>query len=78
MASADQIKALLASHAEGDLVQFHSVAMQIAASEARLGHGKLAEELRALIDKAKARAALPTSPNLGRTNSPQPPSGRTC
>jgi SpoVK/Ycf46/Vps4 family AAA+-type ATPase len=61
MPSADQIKALLASHAEGDLVQFHSVAMQIAAAEARLGHGKLAEELRALIDKAKARTSLPTS-----------------
>lgn len=58
MTSGDQIKALLASHAEGDLVQFHSIAMQIAAAEARLGHGKLAEELRALIDKAKSRTSI--------------------
>ncbi len=57
MPNADQIKALLASHAEGDEAQFFSVAMQIAAAEARLGHGKLAQELRKLIDKAKERSA---------------------
>jgi SpoVK/Ycf46/Vps4 family AAA+-type ATPase len=62
MPIADQIKALLTSHAEGDSVQFYSVAMQIAANEARQGHGKAAEELRALIDKAKARTSLPTAP----------------
>lgn len=60
MPTADQLKALLASHAEGDEAQFFSVAMQIAAAEARLGHGKVAEELRALIDKAKARIAAPS------------------
>ena len=53
MASADQLKALLKSHVEGDDQQFFSVAMQLAAHEAKLGHGKLAEELRAIIDKAK-------------------------
>lgn len=62
MPNADQIKALLTSHAEGDSAQFYSVAMQIAASEARQGRGKLAEELRALIDKAKSRTALPNAP----------------
>lgn len=56
MPTADQLKALLASHAEGDEAQFFAVAMQIAASEARAGHGKLAAELRGLIDKAKSRA----------------------
>lgn len=55
MPSNDQIKALLASHAEGDEAQFYSIAMQIAAGEARSGHGKAAEELRSLIDKAKSR-----------------------
>ena len=55
MPTADQIKALLTSHAEGDEAQFYSVAMQIAASEARSGHGKLAEDLRNMIDKAKSR-----------------------
>jgi len=62
MATIDQIKALLTSHAEGDSAHFYSVAMQIAASEARQGRGKLAEELRALIDKAKSRHALPAAP----------------
>lgn len=62
MASADQLKALLQSHMEGDDQRFFSIAMQLAAHEAKLGHGKLAEELRALIDKAKRRhgAGQPT------------------
>ncbi|MBS3948131.1 MAG: ATP-binding protein [Dethiobacter sp.] len=55
MASADQLKALIKSHLEGDENLFFSVAMQVAAHEAKLGHGKLAEELRALIDEAKRR-----------------------
>ncbi|OCK55439.1 ATP-binding protein [Bradyrhizobium sp. LMTR 3] len=62
MPTADQIKALLTSHAEGDSAHFYSIAMQIAASEARQGNGKVAEELRALIDKSKARTAVPSAP----------------
>jgi SpoVK/Ycf46/Vps4 family AAA+-type ATPase len=60
MPSADQVKALISSLTEGDEAHFYSVAMQIAAHEARLGHGKLAEEIRALIDKAKARTSVPS------------------
>jgi len=62
MASADQLKALLKSHVDGDNQKFFSVAMQLAAHEAKLGHGKLAEELRAMIDDAKRRQGnvLPT------------------
>jgi len=59
MASAEQLKALLKSHAEGDDQRFFSVAMQVAAHEARRGHGKLAEELRALIDQAKKSRGAP-------------------
>ena len=59
MPSADQVKALISSLADGDETHFYTVAMQIAAHEARNGHGKLAEEIRALIDKAKARPRLP-------------------
>ena len=58
MASADQLKALLKSHLEGDDDRFFSVAMQVAAHEAKLGHGKLAEELRTLIDEAKGRRGV--------------------
>jgi SpoVK/Ycf46/Vps4 family AAA+-type ATPase len=61
MASAEQLKALLKSHLEGDDDRFFSVAMQVAAHEAKLGHGKLAEELRALVDQAKSRRGA-TSP----------------
>lgn len=53
MASAEQLKALIKSHVEGDEPQFYSIAMQMAAHEARLGHGKLAQELRTLMDEAK-------------------------
>ena len=56
MASAEQLKALLKSHINGDDSHFYSVAMQVAAHEAKLGHGKLALELKALIDAAKARS----------------------
>lgn len=55
MANGDQLKALFRSYAEGDERHFYSVAMQMAAHEAKQGHGKLAEELRDLIDAAKAR-----------------------
>ncbi len=55
MASADQLKALLQSHIEGDESQFYSIAMQLAAHEAKVGHGRLAKELRELIDQAKNR-----------------------
>jgi len=59
MASAEQIKALLKSYMEGDDSQFLAVAMQVAAHEAKRGHGKLAQELRAMIDQAKANKYFP-------------------
>lgn len=55
MTAARHIIALLKSHIAGDEQQFLSVAMQVAALEARQGHGKLAQELRDLIDAAKVR-----------------------
>ena len=54
MASGEQLKALLKAHADGDDDRFFSVAMQVAAQEARRGHGRLAEDLRTLIDRAKS------------------------
>jgi SpoVK/Ycf46/Vps4 family AAA+-type ATPase len=64
MASADQLKALVKSHIERDDGKFYSVAMQVAAHEAKVGHGKLAIELRELIDAAKSRqlSAVASSP----------------
>jgi SpoVK/Ycf46/Vps4 family AAA+-type ATPase len=53
MASAEQMKALLKSHIDGDEAHFYAVAMQVAAHEAKVGHAKIAHELRELIDAAK-------------------------
>lgn len=58
MASAEQLKALIKSYAEKDDTRFYSIAMQVAAREARQGHGRLAKELRDLIDEAKSRNAI--------------------
>lgn len=58
MASAEQLKALVQSHLEDDDPRFFAVAMQVAAAEARKGHTKLAQELRALIDKARANTVV--------------------
>lgn len=56
MASADQLRALLKSHIDRDDGKFFSVAMQVAAHEAKVGHGKLAIELRDMIDMARSNA----------------------
>ena len=64
MASSDQLKALIKSHLSRDEGQFLSVAMQVAAHEAKLGHGKLAEELREMIDAAKTRVGQDASGRL--------------
>ena len=66
MASAEQIKALLKSHIDGEDDRFFSVAMQVAAHEARFGHGKFAEELRAMIDEAKGRRGAGQPVPIGR------------
>ena len=58
MASAEQLKALLKSHMDGDDAHFYSVAMQVAAREAKMGHGKLALELKKIIDNAKKKSSI--------------------
>ncbi len=66
MASANQLKALLKSHLEGDDERFYSIALQLAAHEAKIGHGKLAKELRDLIDQAKAKRGTPIIKESGK------------
>ena len=58
MATADQVKALIRCHADGDDARFYAVAMQVAAQAARSGHGKFAQELRVLVDQVKSCAKL--------------------
>ncbi|RWO93809.1 MAG: ATP-binding protein [Mesorhizobium sp.] len=57
MTTARHIVTLLKSHIAGDEDRFLSTAMQLAAHEARQGHGKLAQELRDLVDAAKVKPA---------------------
>ena len=64
MASSEQLKALIKSHISRDDGHFYSVAMQVAAHEAKLGHGKLAEELRDMIDAGKTRLSQDASGKL--------------
>jgi SpoVK/Ycf46/Vps4 family AAA+-type ATPase len=55
VSNAKQILAMLRSRAEGDEDAFFSIALQIAAAEARQGRRETAQEMRAEIDKARAR-----------------------
>ena len=69
MATADQVKALIRSHAEGDHERFYAIAMQVAAQAARQGHTKFAKELRDLVDEAKIRAK---AAHIGQQTRPVP------
>lgn len=63
MPTAEQVKALIRSHVDGDDERFFAVAMQVAAQEARSGHRRFAEELRDLVDRARmTRRANPPRP----------------
>lgn len=61
MATADQVKALVRSHADGDDTRFYAIALQMAAQAARVGHTKFANELRELIDQAKLCVRMPAA-----------------
>lgn len=59
MATAEQIKSLIRCHLTNDPERFYSIALQVAAHEARQGHGSLAHEIRDIVDKArKAKGAV--------------------
>ncbi|MEM7670814.1 MAG: ATP-binding protein [Pseudomonadota bacterium] len=65
MSNAKQILAMLRSRADGDDEQFYSIALQIAAAEARQGRRRTAEDIREAVDAArsargtKASVAIP-------------------
>lgn len=58
MATAEQIKALLRSHAERDDQRFYATALQVAAQEARQGHRKLASDIKELVEKSQVNGKL--------------------
>ena len=54
MSNARQILAMLRSRAEGDEEQFFTIALQVAAAEARQGRRTVAGELREAVEKARS------------------------
>ncbi len=53
MAKADYITSIIKSHYNNELERFTTLALQIAAHEAKLGHTSLASEIKDIIDKSK-------------------------
>jgi len=66
MATAEQMKALIRSHFEGDVERFVTVTLQIAAHEAKTGHPGLAHEIRAYVDRARKRYGLMPGLSMSR------------
>lgn len=59
MATAEQIKSLIRSHFGDDPERFYSIALQMAAHEAKQGHSALAHDIRDIIEKGrKAKGAV--------------------
>lgn len=56
MATADQIKALIRSHWSDEPERFFTTALQVAAHEARQGHGSLATEIKEMVDEARKKS----------------------
>lgn len=67
MPTARQVKALIRSHVDGNEEQFNSVALQLAAQEARQGHAQFAQELKALVEESQKKAGQ--QPVLSRQKS---------
>ena len=53
MATANQLKMLVKSHFEDNNERFKTIALQIAAHEAKLGHTNLANDIRKIIESSK-------------------------
>lgn len=54
MGTAEQIKSLLQSHYKNDNERFTSIALQVAAHEARKGNMSIAKDIKSLVDKSKS------------------------
>jgi len=61
MATADQIKALVKSFVDKDENRFYTVAMQMADKEERLGHTKVARDLREMIKSRDTATRQPSN-----------------
>ena len=62
MATAEQMKALIKAHFDDDYEKFKTVALQVAAYEARAGHTSYARDIKNLVlnaQKSNRRVSLP-------------------
>lgn len=67
-ASGEHVAAMVRSHAAGDDATFYAVARQVAAREARAGHHKLAENIKAIVE---ASQQSPTRSNVTKLRQPR-------
>ena len=61
MATAEQLKALIRAHFDDDNEKFKTVALQIAAHEAKVGHTSCARDIKNLVlnaNKSRKKVAL--------------------
>lgn len=65
-ASGEHITALVRSHASGDDPAFYSVALQVAAREARLGHHRLADDIKKAVEASRRAAPVPSVTRLAQ------------
>ena len=72
MATAEQLKALIRSHAEVDDTRFYAVAMQVAAKAAHQGHSRFARDLKALMDQVRTRSGTRPARRPGQVESWRP------
>jgi SpoVK/Ycf46/Vps4 family AAA+-type ATPase len=63
MAASEMVQELIRAHVAGDADRFRTIALQLAASEARVGHRRVAGRIRDLVEQDTERAkASPTPP----------------
>ncbi len=62
MANAEQLKNLIKAHFESDEEKFATLALQVAAHEAKLGHSAFAFEIRDIIDKKRSTRVVKLKP----------------
>ncbi|RJP58776.1 MAG: ATP-binding protein [Candidatus Auribacter fodinae] len=55
MATADQLRTLIRSHFSDNSERFYTIALQVAAHEARQGHTALANDIREIVDKERQK-----------------------
>jgi SpoVK/Ycf46/Vps4 family AAA+-type ATPase len=64
MANSRQMIALLKSHVQREDQEFLSIAMEVAAAEARQGHSQVANTIKRLVDEAKSKEPTSQKPVL--------------